>query len=153
MAKVYQISVSNGGVPKLPVDAAHVNSLGLSEDRQAHPEFHGGPDRAVCLYSLEVIEALQAEGHPIFPGAAGENVTVSGLDWSEVVPGVQLRLGEVRLEVTGYATPCNQQTGWFADGRFTRIHNDKHPGESRVYARVTEEGHLRTGDEVELLRG
>ena len=42
----------------------------------ASPIFHGGPERALCLFSLERILELQAEGHPIFPGAAGENITI-----------------------------------------------------------------------------
>src|SRR3569832_2171795 len=78
---VHQISVSDGGVPKLPVWEAKVSEQGLSGDRQRNLKFHGGPDRAVCLYSLELIEHLQAEGHPIDAGAAGENLTLSGLDW------------------------------------------------------------------------
>ena len=50
----------------------------------------GGPLAALCLYSLEVIQALQAEGHSIFPGSVGENITLSHLDWSRVTPGVRL---------------------------------------------------------------
>jgi MOSC domain-containing protein YiiM len=76
---IIQISVSQGGVPKLAVPQAHVTPLGLEGDRQAHPEIHGGPNRAVCLWSLEVITALQQEGHPIAPGCAGENITLAGL--------------------------------------------------------------------------
>ena len=60
-----------------------------SQDRK----HHGGPDRAVCLYSLERILALQEEGHPIYPGAAGENLTLTGLDWEALQPGMTLRLG------------------------------------------------------------
>src|SRR5215470_13739563 len=78
---IVQISVSNGGVPKRPIDRAIVWEEGLQGDRQTDQKNHGGPTRAVCLYSLEVIENLRAEGHSIVPGAAGENVTVGGLDW------------------------------------------------------------------------
>ena len=52
---------------------------GLEGDRQRDLRFHGGPLRAVSLYSLELIEALQAEGHPIAPGAMGENLTMAGV--------------------------------------------------------------------------
>ena len=99
---ILQISVSNGGVPKRAIERGIVWEEGLEGDRQADLRAHGGPSRAVCLYSFEVIERLRAEGHPIGPGATGENVTVGALDWSLVVPGVEMRLGdEVRLEVTG----------------------------------------------------
>lgn len=70
--RVYQISMSNGGVPKLPVPEARMTTLGVEGDRQRNPDIHGGPERAVCLFSLEVIEALQTEGHPIAPGSAGD---------------------------------------------------------------------------------
>ncbi|MBI5672635.1 MAG: methyltransferase domain-containing protein [Nitrospirae bacterium] len=100
---VHQISVSDGGVPKLPVLEATVSDKGVDGDRQRNLKFHGGPDRAVCLYSLELIMRLQDEGHPIDPGSSGENLTVSGLDWDQVRPGVRLTIGpEVQLEVTSY---------------------------------------------------
>src|SRR2546422_5744398 len=35
------------------------------------------------MYAMEAIEALRAEGHPIVPGAIGENLTVHGLDWPD----------------------------------------------------------------------
>jgi MOSC domain-containing protein YiiM len=85
---ILQISLSNGGVPKRAIDRGIVWEEGLQGDRQADLRAHGGPARAVCLYSFEVIERLRAEGHPIGPGATGENVTVGALDWSLVVPGV-----------------------------------------------------------------
>lgn len=77
---------------------------------------------------LEVIEKLQAEGHPIAPGAAGENLTVSGLDWISVVPGTKLTPGDVVLEVTFPATPCSKNARWFVGGRLDRMHQSKHPG-------------------------
>ena len=53
---------------------------GLEGDRHRNRKLHGGPDRALCLFSLERIEALQAEGHPIEPGTLGENLTLA--DWT-----------------------------------------------------------------------
>src|SRR5438093_13621252 len=84
---VHQISVSNGGVPKLPVPEARVTVEGVSGDRQRSPKIHGGPDRAVCLYSLEAIDKLQAEGHPIRPGPSGEHLTLRGVDWAALEAG------------------------------------------------------------------
>ena len=151
-ARIFQINVSDGGVPKLPVRQAEVRSLGVAGDRQRDLKHHGGPERAVCLFSLERLLGLQAEGHPVFPGALGENVTVSGLDWEEVVPGRRFRLGEnVILEVTRYTTPCDNLVESFKDGNFNRIHPDKFPGWARVYTRVLQEGTIRTGDRVLLI--
>ena len=56
---------------------------------------HGRPLQAVCLWSQDVIDALRDEGHPIRAGAAGENLTVSGIDWDTIRPGVR-HLGRKR---------------------------------------------------------
>jgi len=149
---ISQLSVSPGGVPKLAIAEARVGTLGIEGDGHAHPDIHGGPERAVCLYSLDLIEALAADGHPIGPGSTGENVTVQGVDWSLIVPGARLRLGDaVELEITRYTTPCANIRASFADGDSNRIHHNLHPGWSRVYARVLAPGHLRTGDSVSVI--
>jgi len=144
-----QINRSNGGVPKLPVPNANVTALGLVGDAQRDMVHHGGPDRALCLYSLERIQALQAEGHPIAPGAAGENLTLAGLDWEHIQPGMRLRLGEqVQVEVTKFTVPCNTLVEAFLEGDYGRISQTRHPGWSRVYVRVLKEGEIRAGDPV-----
>ena len=145
------INVSNGGVPKRRVDDARVSRLGLQKDAQNDTEHHGGPERAVCVYSLERIRALQMEGHPIDVGTAGENVTVEGIDWDQVAPGTRIRLGEdVVLEVTAFTNPCKTIRASFIDGRFVRISQKLHPGWSRVYASVLAEGEIHFGDSVEV---
>ena len=153
-ATITQINASGGGVPKRPIERAVIGTLGVEGDRQANTEHHGGPERALCLFSLERIEALQTEGHPIAPGGAGENITITGLDWDAVAPGTQLRLGDsVLIEVTGYTAPCYKIEANFSDGDFNRINQKTHPGWSRAYARVLEGGPLLPGDSVELLPG
>jgi MOSC domain-containing protein YiiM len=145
------INRSGGGVPKRRVDDAKVSRLGLLHDAQNDTKHHGGPERAVCVYSLERIQALQAEGHPIDVGTAGENVTVEGIDWDLVVPGTRIRVGEdVLLEVTSYTNPCKTIRESFIDGKFVRISQKLHPGWSRVYTRVVSEGEIRFGDSVEV---
>lgn len=146
------LNTSPGGVPKRPVDQAWLTRLGLTGDRQAHPKFHGGPDRALCLYSLERIQVLQREGHPIHAGSTGENATVAGLDWDRVGPGSRLAIGpEAEVEITSYTVPCKQIAGSFLDGRFVRISQKLHPGMSRLYARVLREGTLAVGQTVRLI--
>jgi MOSC domain-containing protein YiiM len=151
-ARIFQINRSNGGVPKLPVSSAQVTEQGLDGDRQRDKRNHGGPQRALCLYSLEQILLLQAEGHPIYPGSTGENVTLSGIDLHALGPGDRLALGgEVIIEITGYAHPCQNISDSFADGNSTRISQKLHPGESRLYARVHSGGELRPGLPVRVL--
>ena len=149
---IHQLNCSDGGVPKLPVAEAVLTPTGLVGDRQAHPDIHGGPERALCLYALERIEALQAEGHPIYPGSVGENVTVAGLDWAQLAAGTRLALGaEVVIEITKPANPCNTIAGSFKGGEFRRIAQKLHPGASRLYARVIRTGRLAPGQPVRVL--
>ncbi len=146
------INISGGGVPKRRVADAKVSLLGLLGDAQNDTKGHGGPERALCVYSLERIHSLQQEGHPIDVGTVGENVTVEGIDWDLVVPGVQLKVGdEVLLEVASFTNPCKTIKASFIDGRFVRIAQKLHPGWSRVYARVLSEGEIHFGDPIEVI--
>jgi len=149
--RIVQISLSKGGVPKTAVPEAAVVTTGLVGDRHNAPDIHGGPEKAVCLWSLEVIETLKQEGHNLAPGYAGENITISGLDWPQVVPGLRLQLGdEVLLEIASYTTPCRKNMRWFADKRYSRMSQKHYPGSSRVYARVLQPGTIRKGDGVTI---
>ncbi len=117
MAVIHQINVSDGGVPKTSVDDVMVNERGVVGDRQEDTVHHGSPDQALCLYSLEVIERFKAEGHPIEPGFAGENLTISGLDWSSIEPGARLRsvqLSRLRSPSTPRPVPRTPGGSWTA---------------------------------------
>ena len=146
---VHQVSVSPGGVPKSAIASGYVGPLGLLDDGHTGA-FHGGANRALCLYSLEVIESLAREGHSLAPGAAGENVTVRDVAWTEVTPGTRWLIGdEVEIEITYYTAPCQKNARWFVDGDFSKMNQELYPGRSRVYARVLTEGVIRPGDQFE----
>lgn len=149
--RIFQLNTSPGGLPKLATREAEVTELGLTGDDHKFPDIHGGPERAVCLFSLERILELQSEGHPIFPGAVGENITISGIDWNDVTPGQKLSLGEeVLVEITSYTSPCNSILASFFDGKYQRISQKLNPGYSRVYARVLRPGRIKVGQPVQL---
>lgn len=151
VGRLESIQVSNGGVPKLRVvHPVRIGANGLDGDRQRDLRYHGGPDRAVCLLALEIIEALRAEGHPIDRGTTGENLTVSGLDWSLVQTGARLAIGDVVLEITKPAQPCKNLVGSFSDGDFSRLSARLHPGRTRMYARVLRPGLVQAGDPVSV---
>lgn len=149
--RVASVNVNDGGVPKLPVAEQWVGTLGLADDHHNEPiPMHGGVDQAVCLYSMEAIERLKAEGHNAFPGAFGENLTLEGIELDSIGPGDRLRIGQdgLVIEITWHAQPCKKQADWFSDGRFARISGNTHPAEARWYARVISEGTVRPGDAV-----
>lgn len=146
MAHLFQINTSPGGLPKLPKQQAFISELDVEGDAH-HWKGHGGPNAAVCLYSLECILALQAEGHPVFPGALGENFTLSGVDWSVMQPGVQIQVGEeVLLAVVSFATPCPKLEPYLND--IMRVSQDEHPGWGRPYCKVLRTGTVKIGDAV-----
>ncbi len=93
--------------------------------------------------------ALQAEGHPVYPGSTGENLTVSGLDWDKIVPGTRLHLGEeILIEVKSFASPCGKIGKSFANEDFNRNSQDHNPGWARVLAKVLTPGALTIGATV-----
>ena len=149
--RVEQVSVSNGGVPKRPVAEARVEALGLTTDAVRYTKVHGGPERAVCLFSAETIAALQAEGHPVAAGTTGENLTLSGLEWARLDAGDVLAVGAaVRLQLTTRVEPCKTIAASFLNGDFRRIAPGLHPAETRWYARVLAGGTVRPGDAVRV---
>lgn len=148
--RIVGLQRSAGGVPKLPVERAHVGTGGMEGDRQANRKYHGGPERALCLYSQERLDVLSAEGHPLGRGSLGENVTIAGLSWELVQPGTRLRLGEVEVAVTAFAPPCRVIAPAFAGKQFSRVSQVVNPGWSRVYVRILVEGDLSVGDVVTL---
>jgi MOSC domain-containing protein YiiM len=148
--RIEAINISRGGVPKQPAFEALISEQGVRGDHQNDTYHHGGPDRAVVIYSLDVIRALQGEGHPISAGTVGENLTVSGLEWAAIIPGTRLVVGDVELQITKYTTPCRNIRGSFLGDDFMRIFQDRHPGWSRVCARVVKGGIVRPGDTVSV---
>lgn len=139
---------SDGGVPKTPVEQAEVGPEGLAGDRQADRKHHGRPVQAICLWSGDVIDSLKADGHPIRPGAAGENITVSGVAWDQLRPGTRLDIGPVSLLVSAHAIPCAKNAQWFSDRDFKRILHERNPGLSRLYAIPLNRGEVTVGDPV-----
>jgi MOSC domain-containing protein YiiM len=150
--RIVQISISAGGVPKLPVERAALGPLGLDGDKHRDRRNHGGPTRALCLYGIEQIRALRAEGHTLVPGAIGENLTTEGIDIGALRPGDRLQIGDdMLIEITGYTTPCQNIAPWFVDERIARVSAKVNPGWSRVYARVLQGGEVYTGQPIRVL--
>ena len=147
---IFSVNISPGGVPKLPVAEALITAGGLDGDRQRNLKHHGGPDRAVCIYSIERILALQGEGHPIGAGSVGENLTLSGIDWDSVVPEAMLEVGDALLAIVSFTPPCRTIRDSFTEEKFSRLSQKHFPGWSRVYARVLREGLVREGDPAVL---
>jgi MOSC domain-containing protein YiiM len=106
--RVIQINRSNGGLPKLPVAGpVMLGAEGVAGDRHRSLKYHGGPDKAVLMIAAEVVDRLAAEGYPVYYGALGENLTVTGLDPGAWRNGQRYRVGdEAVIELTTLRQPC-----------------------------------------------
>ncbi|HEY7525006.1 MAG TPA: MOSC domain-containing protein, partial [Candidatus Limnocylindrales bacterium] len=132
-----------------------IGRLGLDTDAHNEPEpVHGGPDQAVCIYTLESIARVAADGHEAFVGAFGENLTLEGVELGELREGDRLRIGGDGLEIqlTDRSEPCQTIAHWFTERRIARIGSRQHPEDTRWYARVLTEGWVAPDDRVEVLR-
>ena len=151
--RISRINASAGGVPKPEIARAVVGYRGIEGDRQNTRKHHGRVWQAMCLWSTEVIERLAAEGHPVGPGDAGENIDLVGIDWSAIRPGARMELGGddgVLLELSGWTEPCSNLKPFFIERNFRRIDVDRHPGDSRIYAKVIRDGVIRSGDSARV---
>jgi MOSC domain-containing protein YiiM len=147
-ARIVAVCIGSGGIPKHPVDQARVTTLGLEGDRQRF-RFHGGANRAVCLFSAADYASLIRDGVTASaPGSYGENVLIEGLDFARLRPGDQLRLGtEVVVELSDVREPCGTLKS--VDKRFPNLML----GRSGFVCRVIQEGLLRSGDTAQLVTG
>ena len=141
-----QINMSDGGMPKLPVSEARVAINGLVGDRQRNTSFHGGPKRAICLFSEELYQWLRdSHGIDLTAGQIGENFTTRGLDLGALKPGERLRVGECVIRITGVRIPCSQLRKWDGDLPELLV------GRSGWVAEVVAEGTVRCGDPIGVI--
>jgi MOSC domain-containing protein YiiM len=106
-ARILQINISPGGVPKRAISHGRVTPVGLEGDLHNHPNIHGGPEKAVLLIAAETVDELREAGWPVYYGALGENLTTRGLDYRQLRVGQQLRAGTAILEISRVRAPCS----------------------------------------------
>ena|ERR1051326_3430710 len=153
---ILHINVSKGGVPKHPVAAAVVTSLGIDGDIHAHPDIHGGEEKALLLITAEGIDELKQAGFPLFYGALGENITTRGLDRRALRLGQRWRMGQVVVELTRMRGPCatiqvyGAGIGAAIYDRDVKAGDPSSPrwGLSGFYAAVLEPGTIRPGETI-----
>lgn len=155
---VVQVSTSAGGVPKLPVLVGSLGFEGFEGDSWRNRKYHGGPNQAVLLISMEVLDDLSAMGFRVFPGALGENVTTEGLNYHELRLGQTLQLGEATIELTKVRVPCDT-ISCYGVGIQKEIYDAKVKrgdvssprwGYSGFYARVLRPGIVRPQDIISV---
>jgi len=136
------------GGAKGPVPRAMLRVSGFEGDGQADRRNHGGPDKAVCVYSAVHYPHWQRMlGRRLDPGAFSENLTVSGIREARVCVGDVFRAGEAVVQVSTPRTPCHKVAGKNGEKQLPKWISGS--GYTGFYMRVLEEGLVQTGDAFE----
>ncbi|WP_209862628.1 MOSC domain-containing protein [Paenibacillus shirakamiensis] len=124
---------------------------GLEGDAQANLIHHGGPDKALCLYSEEHYSYWNDELGLDFAAAAfGENVTLQGLTEPEVHIGDVFKWGEAKIQVTQPRQPCFKLA--IKHGVPEMVLKVQQTGYTGFYCRVLQEGRVSVRDRFVLER-
>ena len=131
--------------------AARLRLTHLEGDEVGDTRVHGGPDKAVCVYSADNFPAWQRVlGRDDFSdGAFGENFTIGGATETDVCIGDQLQVGSAIVEVSQPRMPC-----WKLGRRWNRHDLPKlvtQSGRSGWYFRVRREGVVEAGQAIDLI--
>lgn len=140
------------GIYKYAVESPiFLGSDDVANDHVIDRRYHGGSDKACYLYSADHYPFWQKK-YPNLDwewGMFGENLTVSGLNESEIRIGDRFQIGEAAVQVTQPRQPCFKLGVRFGN---QSVVSDfwilPYPG---VYVRVLSQGEVKTGDEMILL--
>lgn len=137
------------GIFKAPVSGpVQVRTLNLDGDGQADLSVHGGPDKAVYLYSWDNIlhwrKILQRED--LGPGSFGENLTVDEFGENDVAIGDEFAIGTARFVVTQPRLPCYKLALALETPSIPKTFLES--GRTGSYFRVLQEGTIQAGDPI-----
>ena len=91
VGRIASLNVSAGGVPKLRCVRRGSGQRASRGTRQRNKRIHGGPMRALCLYSLERIAALRRKDIRSRRVPRARTSRSRGSSWTLVVPGAATR--------------------------------------------------------------
>ena len=140
------------GIYKYGVDTPiFLNTEDVDNDHVLDRRYHGGADKACYLYSADHYPFWKMK----YPaqywswGMFGENLTVSGLDESDIRIGDRFQIGGAVVQVSQPRQPCFKLGVRFGDQKVVDdFWNSPFPG---VYVRVLQPGHVSKGDQIALL--
>lgn len=142
--------ITESAIGKQEVNEAYLTVNGFDGDTVAATEFHGGPDRAVCLYPLEHYSKWEAEfGVKINTPGFGENISLYGMTEEEVYIGDTYQFGEAVIQITQGRIPCSKISKFNQiDGLLKRVVATGYTG---YFFRVLQEGKVQRNSALKLL--
>jgi len=138
------------GISKIPVSGPiHLNELGFDGDGVADHKHHGGPDKAVCVYSRDHYPYWEKIlGGELPPAAFGENLSVSGIMEDRVCIGDIFQVGTALAQVSQPRQPCAKLAARYDRDDMVKLVADS--GRTGFYFRVLENGIVRVGEPILL---
>jgi MOSC domain-containing protein YiiM len=140
------------GIFKSPVEGpVALRRHNLDGDEQADLSVHGGPTKAVYVYSTQHYDYWRNELPDVELdwGHFGENLSVEGMDEASIHIGDEFSVGTARLVVTEPRMPCFKLGVRF--GRADMPKRFLQSGRSGFYFGVVQEGEVEAGDTLERL--
>lgn len=134
-----------------------VRPLGLEGDEQADLSVHGGLSKAVYAYPQEhyafwsTVRAQAKVAGELQPGAAGENLTITGLLENQVWLGDVLRFPDCELIVSEPRLPCFKFNAHMGFNHAVKLMAQS--AYCGFYLAVKREGTIAAGEAFELLPG
>lgn len=138
------------GICKKPVQGPlDLGRLGFEGDGVADLKHHGGPDKAVCVYSVDHHPFWEkALGIKLPPAAFGENLSVSNLLEDEVSVGDVFQLGKAVVQISQPRQPCRTLAARYGRSDLIKMVIDS--GRTGFYLKVLAEGAVKKGDNLIL---
>ncbi|MFD0824722.1 MOSC domain-containing protein [Neobacillus sp. M.A.Huq-85] len=138
------------GIGKSSVQAFEVKKSGIVGDDVANHQFHGGPDRVVCLYPFEHYtyweEVFQKK--LILP-AFGENITATGMTEEQVCIGDIYKIGDSILQITQGRVPCVTISNYNEEKQLLKKVIET--TQTGYFFRILEEGTIKFDSEINLV--
>jgi MOSC domain-containing protein YiiM len=140
--KIVSIATSKKkGTRKVTVDEAYLKKEhGLEGDAHA-----GAWHRQVSFLASEKIDNARQKGLDVTYGDFAENIATMGIDWKNIPVGTRVRLGnEALVEITQIGKECHTRCAIYYKA------GDCIMPREGVFARVLEEGKIRSGDPISI---
>lgn len=148
--EIFQGKKITTGICKKPVQGPlNLGRLGFEGDGVADLKHHGGPDKALCVYSADHYtfwEELLGIQLPL--AAFGENLSVSNLQEDEVCVGDVFQLGRAVVQVSQPRQPCRTLAARYGRSDLIKMVIDS--GRTGFYLKVLNGGVVGQGDNLIL---
>ncbi|MEO1012730.1 MAG: MOSC domain-containing protein [Bacteroidota bacterium] len=139
------------GIFKYPIsEPLLLEKEAVAKDTISNRKVHGGVHKACYLYSSDQYPYWKA----LYPdlswdwGMLGENLTVKGLDESQIRIGDIFKVGTALVQISQPREPCYKLGIRFGDQKILRQFITH--GAPGTYVRVLKEGEVATGDHFQL---